>query len=98
MAICLLAHRYSVASLNHAAQIAVHCMVWHASHRNAPTTLRQCNTQHFVRQPGIFVKRLIEIAHAKEQDTARMLLLEPVKLPHCGCMLISHVRHKLRCI
>ena len=57
-------------------------MKGHPGHRDAFGSLSQRNAEDPVRQLGVVVKQLVKVAHAKQQDTPGVLLLEPVVLLH----------------
>ena len=77
-----------VAGLQHLFQIAINSVIRHAGQRDgigsfAPAGQRQA--QNLRACFGIFVERLVEIAHAKKQYGVRVLLFELMKLLHSRC-------------
>ena len=80
----LVAQSDAIALAQQAHQVLLHGVVGNAAHGNAalPVARRQRQLQLAAGHRGIVIKKLVKVAHAKEQQRIGVLLLRSGPLPH----------------
>ena len=87
----LLDNRDAVPGGDHFSEVIIECVIWESRQWNGilAASAGEHDPQCAGRDLGILEERLIEIAHAEEDDRLRMTLLDRHKLLHGGRQLVS---------